>query len=129
MHVVSSIVEQGYPALVNAKRTCGACWLSMLSCRAETTSNCPQGIREYLRDRTLGCLSDKLLMRKLFKNGGLLRRDKVEAEAATTTKGTLAAAAAAAVDPTPLAQKPDLYSTEGSIGMKVVAEPSDAVLE
>ncbi|KFY69329.1 hypothetical protein V496_00331 [Pseudogymnoascus sp. VKM F-4515 (FW-2607)] len=67
-------------------------------------------------------------MRKLFKNGGLLRRDKVEAEAATTTKGTLAAAAAA-VDPIPLAQKPDLYSTEGSIGMKVVAEPSDAVLD
>lgn len=67
-------------------------------------------------------------MRKLFKNRGVFRRDKVEAEAATTTKGTVAAAAAAA-DPTPLAQKPDLYSTEGSIGMKVVAEPTDAVLE
>ena len=68
-------------------------------------------------------------MRKLFKNRGVFRRDKVEAEAATTTKGTVAAAAAAAADPTPLAQKPDLYSTEGSIGMKVVAEPTDAVLE
>lgn len=64
-------------------------------------------------------------MRKLFKNGGVFRRDKVEAEAATTPKGTVAAAA----DATLLAHKPDLYSTEGSIGMKVVAEPSDAVVE
>ena len=29
----------------------------------------------------------------------------------------------------PPEQGPDLYSTEGSIGMKVVAEPTDAVLE
>lgn len=64
-------------------------------------------------------------MRKLFKNRGVFRRDKVEAEAAATSKGTVAAAA----DGTPLAHKPDLYSTEGSIGMKVVAEPSDAVVE
>ncbi|OBT77638.1 hypothetical protein VF21_03713 [Pseudogymnoascus sp. 05NY08] len=64
-------------------------------------------------------------MRKLFKNGGVFRRDKVEAEAATTLKGTVAAAA----DATLLAHKPDLYSTEGSIGMKVVAEPSDAVVD
>lgn len=69
-------------------------------------------------------------MWKLFKNGGVFRRDKVEAEAATTMGGTLAAATAAgAVDPVPLAQKPYLYSTEGPNGMKFVAEPSDAVLE
>lgn len=47
------------------------------------------------------------------------------AEAATTSKGTVAAV----TDATPLAGKPELYSTEGSIGMKIVAEPSDAVLE
>lgn len=58
-------------------------------------------------------------------NGGVFRRDNVEAEA-TTSKGAVAAAAA---DATPPAQKPDLYSMDGSIGMKVVAEPSDAVLE
>ncbi|OBT66162.1 hypothetical protein VE03_05055 [Pseudogymnoascus sp. 23342-1-I1] len=32
-------------------------------------------------------------------------------------------------DAAPLAQNPDLYSTEGSIGMKVVTEPRDAVLD
>jgi hypothetical protein len=63
-------------------------------------------------------------MRKLFKNRGVFRRDKVEAEAATTSKGTVPAD-----DTTLLAHKPDLYSTEGSIGMKVVAEPGDAVVE
>ncbi|OBT58021.1 hypothetical protein VE04_02531 [Pseudogymnoascus sp. 24MN13] len=63
-------------------------------------------------------------MRKLFKNRGVFRRDKVEAEAATTPKGTVPAA-----DATLLAHKPDLYSTEGSIGMKVVAEPGDAVVD
>lgn len=29
----------------------------------------------------------------------------------------------------PMEQKPDLYSTAGSIGMKVVSEPADAAIE
>lgn len=63
-------------------------------------------------------------MRKSFKNA-FSRGKKAEAEAASTTEGT----AASGPDATPLAQHPALYSTEGHIGMKVVAEPENADLE
>lgn len=55
-----------------------------------------------------------------------LRRDKkAEDEATSTADGTVALG----VDRTPLPQEPDLYSTEGVTGIKVVAEPDDANLE
>ena len=62
-------------------------------------------------------------MRKAFKNVFGQNTDK--AEAASVIEGTAVIATGA----TPLAQKPDLYSTKGSIGIEVVAEPTDAVLE
>jgi hypothetical protein len=65
-------------------------------------------------------------MRKAFRIFNVLSRDtKDKAEAASAVEGT----AAVAIDTAPLAHGHDLYSTEGSIGMKVVAEPTDAVVE
>lgn len=63
-------------------------------------------------------------MRKSLKNA-FSRRKKAEAEAASTMEGT----AASGPDATPLAQEPDLYSTEGDTGIKVVAEPKNADIE
>ncbi|KFY39182.1 hypothetical protein V495_06100 [Pseudogymnoascus sp. VKM F-4514 (FW-929)] len=68
-------------------------------------------------------------MRRAFKNA--FRRDKADmktdrkakAEAASTTEGTVPSGA----DPHP--QEPDLYSTEGDTGIKVVADPSNADLD
>lgn len=58
-------------------------------------------------------------------------RTAIETTAATTTTEITAPVADVAIttDATSLEQKPDLYSTEGFIGMKVVVEPTDADLE
>jgi hypothetical protein len=56
----------------------------------------------------------------------LFRRSKEpEAEATIPAERTVVLGA----DRTPRSQEPDLYSTNGSIGIKVKAEPSDADLE
>jgi len=68
-------------------------------------------------------------MRRAFKNAfGRDKADrktdgKTKEEAAGTSEGTVPSGA----DPHP--QEPDLYSTEGDTGIKVVADPSNADLE
>lgn len=53
------------------------------------------------------------------------RSKEAESEAASTAEGTVVLGA----DAIPLSQEPELYSTKGSIGIRVVVEPSDADLE
>lgn len=53
------------------------------------------------------------------------RHKKAETEEATAIEGP----AAMATDTASVVQEPDLYSTTESAGMKVVAMPTDAVLE
>ncbi|KFY29287.1 hypothetical protein V493_02440 [Pseudogymnoascus sp. VKM F-4281 (FW-2241)] len=63
-------------------------------------------------------------MGRLFNK--LLGRGKTaNAEAASTAERTVVSG----TDATPLPPEPDLYSTKGSIGIKVVAEPSNADLD
>lgn len=68
-----------------------------------------------------------LRMPKLPKLRDVLGRHKKDkAEGASATERTVPEIT---TDAAPPAQKPDLYSTEGSIGIKTVAEPTDASLE
>jgi hypothetical protein len=85
------------------------------------------------------------MMRRAFKNAfGRDKADrktdrKAEEEAACTSEGTVMLGEDATPPPqepessstegAPLAQKPDLYSTKGVTGIKVVAQPMDADLE
>lgn len=65
------------------------------------------------------------MMGLLKKRDASGRHKKAETEVAAAIEGT----AAMATDTASVVQEPDLFSTTESAGMKVVAVPTDAVLE